>query len=76
MAETKKDALVAFDAFVETWGIKYDKAVECLTKDRDALLAFYDLPTMMSLSSASLRGIAFCTRPYRCPHQKFFPSVC
>ena len=44
MAETKKDALVAFDAFVETWGVKYDKAVHCLTKDRDALLAFYDFP--------------------------------
>jgi len=44
MAETRKDALAAFDAFVETWGIKYDKAVECLTKDRDALLAFYDFP--------------------------------
>jgi putative transposase len=44
MAETKKDALTAFDAFVETWGVKYDKAVECLTKDRDALLAFYDFP--------------------------------
>jgi putative transposase len=44
MAETKKDALVAFDAFVETWGVKYDKAVECLTKDREALLAFYDFP--------------------------------
>ena len=44
MAETKKDALVAFDAFVESWGVKYDKAVECLTKDRDALLAFYDFP--------------------------------
>src|SRR5437773_6910752 len=44
MAETKKDALVAFDAFVETWGVKYDKAVECLSKDRDALLAFYDFP--------------------------------
>ncbi len=43
-AETKKDALLAFDAFVETWGIKYDKAVECLIKDRDALLAFYDFP--------------------------------
>jgi putative transposase len=41
MAETKKDALAAFDAFVETWG---DKAVECLIKDRDALLAFYDFP--------------------------------
>jgi putative transposase len=44
MAETKKDALVAFNAFVETWGVKYEKAVECLTKDRDALLAFYDFP--------------------------------
>ena len=44
MAETKKDALVAFDAFVETWGVKYDKAVECLIKDRDALLAVYDFP--------------------------------
>src|SRR5271169_2823129 len=44
MAETKKDALAAFDAFVETWGVKYDKAVECLIKDREALLAFYDFP--------------------------------
>src|SRR5207302_6279027 len=44
MAETKKDALAAFDAFVQTWGIKYEKAVECLAKDRDALLAFYDFP--------------------------------
>jgi putative transposase len=25
-------------------GAKYDKAVECLTKDRDALLALYDFP--------------------------------
>ena len=30
MAETKKDALAAFDAFIEIWGVKYDKAVECL----------------------------------------------
>ena len=44
MAETKKDALAAFDVLVETWGVKYDKAVECLAKDRDALLAFYDFP--------------------------------
>jgi len=44
MAETKKDALAAFDIFVEIWGVKYDKAVECLIKDRDALLAFYDFP--------------------------------
>ena len=44
MAETKKDAVAALDAFVETYGVKYDKAADCLTKDRDALLAFYDFP--------------------------------
>ena len=44
MAETKKDALMAFDAFIETYGVKYDKAVECLTRDRDTLLAFYEFP--------------------------------
>ena len=44
MAETKNDANAAFDAFVETYAIKYDKAVGCLTKDREALLTFYDFP--------------------------------
>ena len=44
MAETRKAAEVALDAFIESHGIKYDKAVECLTKDRDALFAFYDFP--------------------------------
>ena len=44
MAETRKDAEVAFDAFAELYGAKYDKAVECLTKDRDVLLTFYDFP--------------------------------
>lgn len=44
MAETKADALKAFDLFVETYGAKYPKAAECLQKDRETLLAFYDLP--------------------------------
>ena len=44
MAETRKDATSAFDAFIEIYGVKYDKAVACLTKDRDALFAFYDFP--------------------------------
>lgn len=44
MAETKKDAVVAFEAFAETYEVKYEKAVDCLTKDHDALLAFYDFP--------------------------------
>ena len=44
MAETKADAMAALAAFAETYGTKYEKAVDCLTKDRDALLAFYDFP--------------------------------
>jgi len=44
MAETRKAAEAALDGFIETYGIKYEKAVECLTKDREALLAFYDFP--------------------------------
>ncbi len=44
MAETRRDAAAAFDRFVETYGLKYQKAVDCLSKDREALLAFYDFP--------------------------------
>jgi len=43
-AETRVDAEAAFDFFVATYGVKYDKAVGKLTKDRDVLLAFYDFP--------------------------------
>ncbi len=42
MAETRKEANAAFDLFVETYGVKYERAVKKLTKDRDELLAFYD----------------------------------
>src|SRR3954453_15286350 len=44
MAETKKDAAAALEAFVETYQIKYQRATNCLIKDRDTLLAFYDFP--------------------------------
>ncbi len=44
MAETKADAEAAFDAFVESYQVKREKAAECLNKDRDALLTFYDFP--------------------------------
>jgi len=44
MAATKTDAVTAFNAFAASYGTKYDKAVDCLTKDRDTLLAFYDFP--------------------------------
>jgi transposase-like protein len=44
MAETKAQAMAAFDAFIESYAVKYDKAAECLRKDRATLLAFYDFP--------------------------------
>jgi putative transposase len=44
MAETRENAYAAFDHFVATYGAKYPKAVDCLEKDRDELLAFYDFP--------------------------------
>ncbi len=44
MAETRDEAKAAFDAFIESYQLKYDRAADCLDKDRDALLAFYDFP--------------------------------
>jgi len=34
----------AITTFAEKYAPKYDKAVDCLLKDRDALLAFFDFP--------------------------------
>ena len=44
MAETREAAITAFDTFVKSYELKYPKASEKLTKDRDMLLAFYDFP--------------------------------
>jgi putative transposase len=44
MAETRQDAYRAFDLFVDKYKAKYPKAVRCLEKDREELLAFYDFP--------------------------------
>ena len=44
MAPDRARGEMAFDLFVATYEQKYPKAVECLAKDREALLAFYDFP--------------------------------
>ena len=44
MAETRDNALIAFDLFVKTYEDKYPGAVRCLLKDQDDLLTFYDFP--------------------------------
>ncbi len=44
MAESRTAAEQAFDHFLTTYEAKYAKAAECLAKDRDTLLTFYDFP--------------------------------
>ena len=43
-APTRAAAEAAIDLFADKYSAKYDKAVACLTKDREALLAFFDFP--------------------------------
>jgi putative transposase len=44
MAATKEEAIKAMGKFAATYQAKYPKAVECLLKDKEELLAFYDFP--------------------------------
>jgi putative transposase len=44
LAETRAKAEKAFDRFVKTFQAKYPKATECLEKDKEVLLRFYDFP--------------------------------
>jgi putative transposase len=43
-APDRATAEAAIATFAEKYGAKYEKAVTCLVKDRDALLTFYDFP--------------------------------
>jgi len=43
-APDRATAEAAIATFAEKYGAKYGKAVACLVKDREALLAFYDFP--------------------------------
>jgi transposase-like protein len=43
-ADTRVAAETAMDTFSAKYGAKYEKAVTCLTKDKEALLTFYDFP--------------------------------
>lgn len=44
MSATREEAYKAFDFFVKTYESKYPKATQCLEKDKEELLAFYDFP--------------------------------
>ncbi|WP_414475993.1 IS256 family transposase [Microvirga sp. M2] len=44
LAPTRAQAEVAVDLFAEAYQARYPKAVECLRRDQQALLAFFDWP--------------------------------
>lgn len=44
MADTRKSAEQALERFCGTYEAKYPKAADCLSRDRDTLLTFYDFP--------------------------------
>lgn len=44
MASTRKEAHAAFDNTIKRFSAKYPGAMDCLAKDREELLAFYDFP--------------------------------
>jgi transposase-like protein len=43
-SSTRAAAEGAIDVFDDKYGANYEKAVACLTKDREALLALFDFP--------------------------------
>ncbi len=71
MAETRSDAQRAFDQFITSFGAKYPKAIERLSKDRTKLLAFYDFPAehRIHLRTSNTIESAFHRAPPHRPDQ-------
>lgn len=44
MAPSREEAYRAYDSLMSRFGAKYPKVMECLEKDKEELLAFYDFP--------------------------------
>ena len=72
MAETRADAQRAFDQFIHTNHDKYPKATECLEKDREELLEFYDFPAVhwQSLRTTNPIESTFATIRHRTRRSK------
>jgi putative transposase len=63
LAPSRAQANEAFALFVRSFEEKYPKAAECLAKDRDALLTFYDFPAAhwLHLRSTNVIESVFAT---------------
>jgi len=71
-AETREDAHKAFNLFIEIYEAKYPKATECLVKDRDELLTFYNFPAQhwQSIRTSNPIESAFATIRHRTKRTK------
>jgi transposase-like protein len=70
LAEGRGKAEKAFDLFVTTYEAKYPKATECLSKDRDVLLTFYDFPAEHWLHIRTTNPIESVFSTVRLRHDK------
>lgn len=70
MAPSKAKANKAMDAFVEMYEPKYPKATQCLTKDRDVLLTFYDFPAQHWIHLRTTNPIESTFATVRLRHRK------
>ena len=72
MAESRAAAESAFDDFMERYEDKYPKAVACLARDRDELLAFYDFPAVhwTHIRTTNVNESAFATIRHRSSRAK------
>jgi putative transposase len=70
LAESRAEAEKAFDLFVATYQAKYPKATECLSKDRDVLLRFYDFPAEHWLHIRTTNPIESTFATVRLRHSK------
>lgn len=71
-AETREDADKVFDLFIESYEAKYPRATECLIKDRDELLTFFDFPAQhwQSIRTSNPIESAFATIRHRTKRTK------
>ena len=70
LAESKEAAGKAFDLFVATFEAKYHKATECLKKDPEKLLTYYDYPAEHWVDIRTTNAIESVFATVRLRHDK------
>ena len=72
MAANREDADIAWNKFVREYEYKYPKAVDCLVKNQEELLAFYDFPAehWMHLRTTNPIESTFATVKHRTKKSK------